>query len=84
MIAMGDATNRILTPHLTPNFDKQPHFSKQVNYCFVKTSLFFNINSRNLKIFLGSDIAVNMAPNMAFKSMYNYDWSSMYIFQSMP
>ena len=31
MVPMGDATNRILSTQLTPNCDKQPQFSKQVN-----------------------------------------------------
>ena len=68
---MGDAINRTLTTHLTPNCDKQPQqFSKQVNYYFVKTTLFFNINSTNLKTFLGFNIAVSMAANIAVRSMY--------------
>ena len=31
MVPMGDDMNRILTTHLTPNCEKQPQFSKQVN-----------------------------------------------------
>ena len=67
---MRDAINRILITHLTPNCEKQPQFSKQVNQYFVKTTLFLNINSTNLKIFLGSNIVDNMVANMAVRSMY--------------
>ena len=70
MVPMGDAINKILITYLTPNCDKQPQFSKQVNYYFVKTTLFFIINSTNLKIFLGSNPVVNMAANML--SMWNW------------
>ena len=33
----------------------------QNNYVFVKTTMFFNNNSKTLKIFLGPNIAANMA-----------------------
>ena len=43
--------------------------NKSINILSKKT-LFFNINSTNLKIFLGSNTVVNMATNMAVRSMY--------------
>ena len=38
-------------------------------------------NSTNLKIFLGSNTVVNMAANMAVRSMYNY---RMWIYSETP
>ena len=68
MVPVGDTINRILTTYLTPNCDSHNLVNKSIN--ILSKQLCFS-NSTNLKVFLWSNTVVNMAANMAVRSIYN-------------
>ena len=71
MVPMGDSINRMLTTYLHQTVTNSHNLvNKSIN--ILSKQLCFS-NSTNQKIFLGSNTVVNMAANMAVRSIYSLE-----------